>query len=82
MTVKEIVFDYLKKNIYGGLCNYECDCKINDLEACGEMKGDCVAGYLAYCCECALKDDCDTRMAVDLSDLDFLIAPTKCWKGE
>lgn len=46
MTVKEIVFDYLATRGYGGLCNDDCGCPIDDLmPCCSNGCAGCVPGY-------------------------------------
>jgi len=51
MTVEEIVKQWLTDNGYDGLFNDECGCELKDLGPCGEMTGDCTAGYkVAGCC--------------------------------
>jgi hypothetical protein len=45
ITVKYIVFTWLKSNGYDGLCCEDCGCSQDDLAPCGEMDQDCVAAY-------------------------------------
>lgn len=47
MNVINIVSTYLKENEYDGLfCAGVCACKRDDLAPCGEIQGNCEAGYL------------------------------------
>lgn len=60
MEVVDIVKEYLIKNKYDGLYSCEsgdlCCCTIDDLEPCGEMRGNCEAGHKVPC-ECG--EGCD-----------------------
>lgn len=63
MSVLEIVHEYLKANKFDGLFSPgECACKLDDLAPCGEIHGDCEAGYLSDC---------------DCGDHDWHIGPAK-----
>ena len=43
MTVYEIIFEYLSKNGFDGLCTDECGCSVDDLApCCSECVMDCV----------------------------------------
>ncbi len=46
-TVQKMVIDYLRENGYDGLfsADLECSCELGDLAPCGDMQGDCAAGY-------------------------------------
>ena len=47
MDVFDIVAEYLTDNGYDGLWNDSgCACQIGELAPCGEMVGNCIAGYL------------------------------------
>lgn len=54
-TVEHIVRRYLADNVYDGLYNtdIDCACLVDDLAPCGEIGGECVAGYKRDC-----PDDC------------------------
>lgn len=56
LVVMDIVKDRLQADGYCGLVNYpgECACKTDDLAPCGEIDGDCEAGYSEPC-----TDACD-----------------------
>ena len=51
MNVIDIVLEFLEQNNYNGLLNsdYECGCLKDDLVPCGEITGNCVAGYKVMC---------------------------------
>lgn len=49
MTVEEIVEAYLKEHGFDGLYTDYCACKIGDIAPCGEIQGNCEAGYLLPC---------------------------------
>lgn len=49
MTVKEIVEAYLRANGFDGLYADECSCTVDDLEPCGYMMSECLAGYIRPC---------------------------------
>lgn len=49
LSVEEIVKAWLLANGYSGLCNDDCGCEIADLMPCGEVFGDCQAGYKKKC---------------------------------
>ena len=53
MTVLEMVRLQLEAGGFDGLWSpdAECACKKDDLAPCGEIGGDCQAGYLAPCPE-------------------------------
>ena len=53
MTVKDIIADYLKKNGFDGLCDYDCGCGLDDLFPC-ESEARCLG------CEPAYKHTVDT----------------------
>ena len=55
LDVIEIVSEYLSREGFDGLYSScgECACKKDDLAPCGEVHGDCAAGYLQPC-----NDDC------------------------
>jgi hypothetical protein len=63
ITVIDIVRQYLENNKYDGLCNPGlCACLVEDLAPCGEINGDCQAGYRTECKDdedCPLDGDCD-----------------------
>ena len=49
MEVIKIVYIYLKDNKYDGLYNPGlCACELGDLAPCGEIQGNCIAGYKTY----------------------------------
>ena len=56
-TVFEIVENYLKASGFDGLYNgyADCACVVGDLSPCGEMSGDCQAGY-KFPCNCGDHD--------------------------
>ena len=57
MDVIDIVSIYLKENGYDGLFRAgECACKHDDLAPCGEISGDCEAGYLKPATNCTEHD--------------------------
>ena len=57
-TVKSMVRTMLQVNGYDGLfSDGVCACLIADLEACGEMRSDCQAGYRREGCTCG--EGCD-----------------------
>ena len=49
--MNKTVIEIIKKNLieegFDGLYNedLECACLVDDIEPCGEIKGDCTAGY-------------------------------------
>jgi len=45
MTVYEIIFEYLSKNGFDGLCTDECGCLLDDLMPCDCVCSYCEAGY-------------------------------------
>lgn len=49
--VVEIVAEWLKDKGFSGLINpdSECGCPLDDIAPCGEMQGDCEAGYKVMC---------------------------------
>lgn len=49
MNVNEIVKKFLVENNYTGLAGDECGCGLNDLVSCGEINGNCEAGYKQIC---------------------------------
>ena len=51
LDVIEIVAEYLDREGYDGLYSScgDCACKTDDLAPCGEIHGDCAAGYLQPC---------------------------------
>jgi len=52
-----IVSNYLKDNGYDGLFQAgECACKYDDLAPCGEIQGNCEAGYLTSADNCDFHD--------------------------
>ncbi len=53
LYVIEIVAEYLDREGFDGLFCDECACKKDDLAPCGNIYGDCTAGYLQPC-----PDDC------------------------
>lgn len=55
MTVKEIIYDYLKNNNYDGLCSPCCRCDIDDLMPCGEPFENCIPAHKKYCKKCNKK---------------------------
>jgi len=44
--VEGIVKQWLRDNGYDGLYNDDCGCTLDDFAPCGEICGDCVAGYI------------------------------------
>lgn len=59
MTVIDIIREYLISHGYDGLyhCNGDgCGCLLDDLVPCGEIYGDCIAGYRIEGCteECGM----------------------------
>jgi len=58
MTVKEIIYNFLKENNFDGLCNYDCGCDIDDLCACDNYNLSCEPAYKVYCNECKENDKC------------------------
>ena len=48
MNIRQIVFDWLTQNNYGGLSNpeMECGCALKDFMPCGYPSDDCVAGHV------------------------------------
>ena len=56
VTVRSIVYDYLKSNGFDGLCNDECGCKIGELFVCDSPADGCGPGY---------KIPCDPRYGCD-----------------
>ena len=59
-AVEEIVKLWLEANGYDGLFNEngECGCTLDDLAPCGQITGDCRAGYKIMCMQCTVKDRC------------------------
>ena len=57
ISVYEIVKAYINNNGYDGLFNAdgECACEKDDLDPCGEMSGECYAGY-KFPCDCGDHD--------------------------
>lgn len=57
LTVLQIVEDRLRADGFDGLthCDGECACLIADLAPCGEIGGNCEAGYRVPC-ECGDHD--------------------------
>jgi hypothetical protein len=49
MTVREIIFQYLKTNGYDGLCGCECGCELSDLAPCDADFCSCQPGYKVPC---------------------------------
>ena len=51
LDVIGIVVEYLDREGFDGLYNPDggCACKVGDLAPCGEIHGDCAAGYLQPC---------------------------------
>lgn len=51
LTVLEIVQAGLIANGYDGLCNPDegCECEVCDLAPCGEISGECTAGWKVPC---------------------------------
>jgi len=66
--VLDIVLMFLGNNDYDGLGNSNCGCAClkSDIAPCGEINGDCRAGYKKLC-----TDECDHE-GYDSSD-------PKCW---
>lgn len=48
-SVEQIVKEWLITNGYTGLFQDECGCPVNDLFICGEVNGECEAGYQQLC---------------------------------
>jgi len=46
MDVLDIVKQWLKSHGYDGLYNDECGCTLKEFAPCGEICGDCRAGYI------------------------------------
>ena len=63
LTVLQITQKYLFSRGYDGLYSTgECCCELSDLAPCGEIQGDCRAGYKVPCPgpgECAADGDCE-----------------------
>ena len=58
-----IVADRLRADGYDGLFSPdECACLLDDLEPCGEVQGDCRAGYKT---ECRCGEGCDFDVSED-----------------
>ena len=76
-AVKEIVRLWLEANGYDGLFNEngECGCTLDDLAPCGEMSGDCRAGYKVTCRLCTVKDTCGINQ--DCYSADWIITDHK-----
>lgn len=49
MTVKEIVFIYLRDHGYDGLCNDLCGCGLDDLMPCCDPMNECKPAYEIKC---------------------------------
>ncbi len=68
MTVYEIIFEYLSKNGFDGLCTDECGCLLDDLApCCSECVMDCVPGIKKTAIEAnklgmEVDDDCEWVM--------------------
>ena len=47
MNIRDMIKQFLKENGYDGLCNCDndCACLKDDIAPCGEICGDCFAGY-------------------------------------
>jgi hypothetical protein len=66
-TVIEIVRSHLAREGYDGLYSPRrgCACRLADLAPCGEIGGDCWAGYETKCEPetCPIDGDCDFHIA-------------------
>lgn len=66
-NVLEITKQYLVANGYDGLYNPgECCCEVSDLAPCGEIGGECRAGYKVPCpgpAGCPADGDCEWHVA-------------------
>ena len=50
MDVEQMVEQYLRENGYDGLYSRgECACLVEDLAPCGQIQGDCEAGFKVTC---------------------------------
>lgn len=62
MNVVEMVRWFLNCHSYEGLQSGDCCCEVSDLAPCGEITGDCEAGYKIPCPgadSCTADGDCD-----------------------
>lgn len=62
MNVVEIVRRFLSCHGYDGLQSGNCCCEVSDLAPCGDITGDCEAGFKISCPPpggCRAYGDCD-----------------------
>lgn len=69
-TVTNIVHDYLEISGYDGLYNPGlCACELSDLMPCGEVQGECYAGYKID--GDGLKCDCNFHISKTRDSTDY-----------
>ena len=48
IEVRDMVFEWLNKHGYDGLCNEDCGCGIDDLMPCASWFADCEPAYKVH----------------------------------
>ncbi len=79
VKVVDMVKMHLKANGFDGLYSDECGCELSDLAPCGEIQGDCRAGYKRTL---RTQEDIDAYSwsCADLSVGDWVIQPEEALK--
>jgi hypothetical protein len=77
-TVISIVYHYLKRNGYNGLCTEGCGCLLDDLAPCCDDISHCIPGYAIT------KREAVRRGIGDENDRDdtIYVVPDKEWKQD
>ena len=75
ITVEKIVRNYLIRHRFDGLYNDGCGCAIDLLVPCGQIRGDCMPGYVNDCSTC-ISLECKR----DTTGFDFIVSDEECYK--
>ena len=75
VKVVDMVKSHLESNGYDGLYSDECGCELSDLAPCGEIQGDCRAGYKR-----TLRTQGDADLYCEASVGDWVIQPEEALK--
>lgn len=83
-SVNDIVAEWLREHGYSGLFSGEtaCGCPLDDLQICGEMQGDCEAGYKIecepeHCEECLIREEADCEGVGAIRDGKWRVCRTR-----